>query len=774
MRVALPQDNMTIPYEVMMEYATSLLFYLAILKKEDTTMKQSLYTCRALIPSTIFVLLLLLAPSYFWSAAHPLTVSAQLTTIETTPSLTGTATEHNSQLSLQREGDSRLFLPLILNAGTGEPTDTPVVQPTDTPVVQPTDTPVVQPTDTPVVQPTDTPVVQPTDTPVVQPTDTPVVQPTDTPVVQPTDTPVVQPTDTPVVQPTDTPVVQPTDTPVVQPTDTPVPMMNKIVFSYYDGNDFEIYIMDSDGKNPVQLTDNDFVDFTPSWSPDGSKIAFSSDRDGDREIFVMNRDGSNQQQITDTYWVSNSSPTWSPDGSKIAFHRISDVTEYYRREEIYTINLDGTEETLITEGGQPDWSPDGTKLAYVRGYETYNSHLYTINIDGTNEQVFYLSKDVEQTPLYPDWSPDGSKLIFARSAWNIHCLDLLNGLEIDIASNAHSPSWLPDGRYIYVTDRYGADRIVVRSESYETILGPEGLAGGTIQSPEWKATNDSPVPPTSTPVVSPTNTPTPVKESIVFAYKDGTDSEIYIMESDGSNPTQLTDNDFDDYAPSWSPDGSKIAFISNRNGNFRTEVFIMNRDGSNQQQITFNSTEVQDYDPEWSPDGSKIVFYRYTGEVFDYQYYGIYTINPDGSGETFVIEGRDPGWSPDGTKLVYIHFDHFLNIINADGTNKQIIYNADDYSAYNVHVYEPRWSPDGSRFLFQEGSFIYSYQVSINKETLLAFGHSPSWTPDGRYIYVGDSGYDDVDRIFVGSTMLGPQGLEGGKIGDPGWVRVSD
>ncbi|MDA1349887.1 MAG: hypothetical protein O3A47_13645 [Chloroflexi bacterium] len=115
------------------------------------------------------------------------------------------------------------------------------------------------------------------------------------------------------------------------------------------------------------------------------------------------------------------------------------------------------------------------------------------------------------------------------------------------------------------------------------------------------------------------------------------------MDADGRRVSRLTDNAYIDEYPAWSPDGSKIAFASLRDGS--RGIYVMNADGTNQTRLTSDLDQWTDLWPTWSPDGSRIAFWSRRGSDGD-----IHVVNTDGSGEIRITDtigvNEEPAWSP--------------------------------------------------------------------------------------------------------------------------------
>ena len=228
-----------------------------------------------------------------------------------------------------------------------------------------------------------------------------------------------------------------------------------------DGN-WEIYVMDADGKNLRRLTNYDDSDVSPSWSPDGTQITFSSHRDGNWNIYVMDADGSNLRRLT-----RGVSPSWSPDGTQIAFQSNRDGNW-----NIYVVYIDGSNPRQLTSysSWSPSWSPDGTQIAFYATYQE-DAEIYVMDADGKNlRQLTRLFS----TDAFPSWSPDGTQIAFQSTRdgdEDIYVMDADGSNPRRLTSyngSDRSPSWSPDGTQIaFESNRDGNDEIYVLDLQWE-------------------------------------------------------------------------------------------------------------------------------------------------------------------------------------------------------------------------------------------------------------------------------------------------------------------
>ena len=218
---------------------------------------------------------------------------------------------------------------------------------------------------------------------------------------------------------------------------------------------------------------------------------------------------------------------------------------------------------------------------------------------------------------------------------------------------------------------------------------------------------------------------------IVFTSRRDGNNEIYVMNADGGNQENLTNHPAYDGYPDWSPDGTKIAFVSSRDGG-AIQIHIMDADGKNVIRLTDGPG--QKYDPDWSPDGRKIAF-----SVDDAEDY-IAVMDADG-GNRDKLEGeaRHPSWSPDGKQIAFESWrdgGDEINVIGAGGRGLKRV----------THDLAPKGNPSFSlneqkiAYYASHKGFYHIYVVGADGRNRMRLTHSevnhwgPTWSPNGRTI----------------------------------------
>ena len=281
------------------------------------------------------------------------------------------------------------------------------------------------------------------------------------------------------------------------------PASGLIAFTRSDG----IYVIGSDGTGVRPLIRGHIVSGARelAWSRDGSRLAFIG-RGG--AIWTMGANGKNlvrvlvAGQIGSAQIQSFGSPTWSPDGREIAFTAYDPNAASEGKRDIWIVNADGSELRPVRTPDlfevDVDWSPSGREFAVAS--DGYFPHLWVMNTDGSNRRLLTKGGYKSGFAMQPDWSPDGRRIAFKRP-----------GGSFELAA-------------ISVTDRSGRNKARLSETT-----GPS--MGGPTWSPDGRR--------------------------IAFLRDSGsirsTNSEIYVMKSDGTAVTRLTHNTVAEWFPAWQP-----------------------------------------------------------------------------------------------------------------------------------------------------------------------------------------------------------------------------
>jgi Tol biopolymer transport system component/imidazolonepropionase-like amidohydrolase len=519
----------------------------------------------------------------------------------------------------------------------------------------------------------------------------------------------------------------------------------RIAFQAYWGGDYDIWAVNADGSGLRQLTSGPFDDREPHWSPDGFRVVFSSDRGGSYDIWEVGVASGEARRVTDAPG-NEYGPAYSPDGTEVAY--VADggalgvwVTPRTGEPRLVVDFQSGRGEQLFA----PSWSPDGRRVAY--NVEKYgSSELFVAPAEaGTGAPTRVSDEDEDVFPFRAQWT-EGGRLLYTADG--------------QIRSR---PAGGGPAEPVRFTATVRLDR-----PSYRKVLrgfdrdGPHPVRG----------------------IVSPSVSPDGARVAFTAL------GDLWVMPI-GGTPERLTDDPFVETDAMWSPDGTRLAYGSDRSG--AMEIWVHDLATGERRRLSEGGGSL----PVWSPDGTEIAYA--TGGFGSES--GIHVMSSATGVSRTVRKGlNSPGrvsWSPDGTQLgVSAHWRYSTRF--REGVNRALLIGlarvaADDDGpppevsgpsaaafAGDVGVLPepvlqtnerwldflphgsvgsrgtdgPVWSPDGHSMAYVSGGVLWTIAVSPRGDPLgpprrmtNEVADDPTWAGDSRSIVYITS--DRLRRVWV-------------------------
>lgn len=462
---------------------------------------------------------------------------------------------------------------------------------------------------------------------------------------------------------------------------------SRIVFSLLG----DLYLLPIAGGKATRITEGTAYDVQPRFSPDGKWIAFASDRGGVENLWLCDLTGKKARPVSADKDRTVSSPAWTPDGEwLVGRKRLTDVSSL-GTVELWMWHVKGGQGVQITkreeqpDASDPAFSPDGRFLYFSARDARYR---YNRNVNEGIWQVKRLDRRTGQVvPVTgefgggaaPRFSPDGTSMSYVRRVRAVTILEVMDlatgrvrtvakGLQRDnqegFAFHGVFPgyAWTPDGKSIVATaegrlwrwDAASGARTAIPFEAAvsqtvtDAVRFDRAAVAEKVQAKiiRW-------------PVQSPDG------KRLVFSAL----GYLYAMELPSGKPVRLTKAADLEYAPSFSPDGSQLAFVTwnDVTGGFVWRVPLNAAGGGEAVKLT--DAPGQYANPSWSPDGKKIVFLKGSGATFrDADLVGelwheVHWIGVEGGASSLVVGTKNrganrrmprPTFSADGQRVFFV------------------------------------------------------------------------------------------------------------------------
>ncbi len=467
----------------------------------------------------------------------------------------------------------------------------------------------------------------------------------------------------------------------------------------------------------------------PSFSPDGKRIAFIKADDKSPQVWIKDLDAGEPTQVTFDK-ARAERPRWSPIDSEIAYTCGSDIC---------LVSAEGGKATKIINGGRnPNWSWDGKRLVFERGYE-----IWTANKDGKDQRIV---KGVPPTDLLlvdrmPAFSPDGSQIAFFQNEkgpmGDYWIIPAAGGEAKRLTSDLNfggAAGWMPDGNHIVFPSQRGGSltlwRVAVDGGEPEPVLS----GAGEDAEPDISRDGNK---------LIYTNT----RKSFILTVTDAKTGES----------RELRESRLEITKPTFSPDGSKIAFFGfNNSGDLH--IFITDANGENLVQITKGTNE-KNIMPQWSENGRTIYYYQM------YPTNSFRKIPATGGKVTEIVTGwdwdthNDADVSPDETKIIYTRLEKGKSaaaFIRDIATGKE--------TEFTLPLRYPRWSHDGN---FITGTLISGGKQNLSEIAIcpvegdqcrkITNGYYSRWSSDDSHLYYYSPSDIDGESVWKVSTKGGDE-----------------
>ena len=480
--------------------------------------------------------------------------------------------------------------------------------------------------------------------------------------------------------------------------------------------------------HPVQITSAEGVEDYPSWAPEKGRLAYHSNQSGNWDIWVTQVAGGVAVTLTAEHEGIDMLPSWSPDGEKVAFWSDREDGGYFVMSALGGPSRKAKAAPQMMWSA-PQWSTLGTELACIVR-DSSDFFVDIVSLSTGDSQRFPLSGRKGNILFDLRWSPNGRYFAYVDAmnitpdATQLWVLRIKDGKCFSITDgrfNDWSPTWSPDGKYLYFVSnrtgsmdlwqqRIGKDGMPVDSSQPVTtgigirhaLLSQDGMrfaySKGRLVANLWRVPIKKNIPATWKDAEQVTFDQAFIEfvdvssdgERLLFSSDRAGNQDLWTMSLESGEMQKMTTDPAPDWSPAWSPDGKGIVFYSARSGN--RDIWLIPMSGTPMRQMTKN--EESDVNPVWSPDGKQIAFASGRKGNLD-----IWVIPSEGGEAKQVTvhpsEDAYPQWSPNGEWLVFrSNRNGKLCLWRAPAVGGRAELLTKDSASYS------RWSPDGKKIYF--------------------------------------------------------------------------